>query len=325
MKKTAISPSSSSKKASKAATTQARASTSAASTSGRAGGALRTTSRSASADNRATRPRSNSNSLKTRDVVPSAAVMQDQGMNFAGDVSTDDDDYTDDASTVRGKQKSVDFCTGTDSAEHPTALVSNRLEPLGSSDEGCGWETVTNKKPADRRRYLYIRNLRQDVSIEGLSSYIRGSAEKAGVRATVYADTHKFFDKGTHTAARVAVDASAADLIKSREFWPRSLYARDWDFDLYDKKESQNIAAGKITGASDVLKRPPSADQVAATPRGKSRGHEVLTPPTQPDAKKATTTQDLPCCPQKGTCNCARDDRPAFARRTGPRPEQCGI
>ena len=148
-------------------------------------------------------------------------------------------------------------------------MVSNRkpaahLKALGSDDEGCGWEMVSNRKPADRKHYLYIGNLKEDVQFEGLASYVQSRAAKAGVRATLYEATNTFFNKGDHVAARVAVNIGAADLLKSRVFWPRPLYARDWNFQLYDKdgskkvtgKQDKNTEATTSAGPQDVATPP---------------------------------------------------------------------
>ena len=106
-------------------------------------------------------------------------------------------------------------------------LLSNFEED--NKDSGV-YELVCERKPAGRKCVMFVGNLPCSAVPEKIAEFVTIRASEAKVNVKIY----KIFQKETSSATRLVLDAKCAVLVNSREFWPRPLYSRLWNFDKYD-------------------------------------------------------------------------------------------
>ena len=114
------------------------------------------------------------------------------------------------------------------------------------------WTLVGARKPGPKRSVLYIGNLNAECTEEKLMAFVEGRTKTIGNAAP------KVFNAKIYTtnsesgclSARLTVAESDRALLQARNFWPRPIYARPWNFHLASSKEGDS----KDTSVVKVLK-----------------------------------------------------------------------
>ena len=163
----------------------------------------------------------------------------------------------------------------------------------GDEDETSSnlWKLVTAKKPAKKKCVLYIGRVSKSCTEQQLEHFILQRAEHVGEKAPkVYAT--KIFSKSDDNdfnAARIVVDYASSQLILTRNFWPRPLYSRRWNFDratpssetegLPDQEKIENTSSSLSPGALLLLSgRTNDSNQIeldsGSNPESSLEGHQ---------------------------------------------------
>jgi len=94
------------------------------------------------------------------------------------------------------------------------------------------WQLVCDQKPTRKKKVFYIGSLAKDCTAQKLQDFVERRASATGLTVPkLYNIT--MFEKNDHKCARMIIDAASATTISTRNFWPRPLYARSWNFEKY--------------------------------------------------------------------------------------------
>ena len=127
-------------------------------------------------------------------------------------------------------------------------LLSNFEED--NKDSGV-WELVCERKPVGRKCVMFVGNLPCSAVPENIAKFVTIRASEAKVNVKIY--ECKIFKKERSSSARLVLDAKSAVRVNSREFWPRPLYSRLWNFDKYDFTSPQSRSPAGDDEAMDLL------------------------------------------------------------------------
>ena len=155
-------------------------------------------------------------------------------------------------------------------------LLSNFEED--NKDSGV-WELVCERKPVGRKCVMFVGNLPCSAVPEKIAEFVTVRASEAKVNVKIY--ECKIFKKERSSSARLVLDAKSARLVNSREFWPRPLYSRLWNFDKYDSTSPQSRSPAGDDEAMDLLSGLPNirtetrpADESSGAIKGSSINSE---------------------------------------------------
>lgn len=96
------------------------------------------------------------------------------------------------------------------------------------------WQLVTVKKPQRKKSVLYVGRISKECTEKQIEEFVLRRAVTIEERTpTVYAI--RIFSKpgSDYNAARLTIDASSRPLLLNRNFWPRPIYSRAWNFEAY--------------------------------------------------------------------------------------------
>ena len=122
-------------------------------------------------------------------------------------------------------------------AEPHTSQSSGAASGLGlpqtEKNNDALWHLVTKTKPKSllKQKALYVGNLRDDATAEGVALYVRERSQELGEEilepscSLVETSSSKEF-----LGAHLLVPAKSANLVMRRSFWPKPAYARSWKF-----------------------------------------------------------------------------------------------
>ena len=126
------------------------------------------------------------------------------------------------------------------------------LNPMASDDDS--WTLVGARKPGPKRSVLYIGNLNAECTEEKLMAFVEGRAKTIGNAAPKVFNAKIYTTKSESgcLSARLTVAESDRALLQARNFWPRPIYARPWNFHLASSKEgeSRDISVVKVLKTS---------------------------------------------------------------------------
>ena len=122
------------------------------------------------------------------------------------------------------------------------------------------WTLVSSRKDQTARKVLYIGNVRPGTTGEDISKYITERAKGVGVHCPQIFNTKVFEAKpgAEFSGIRVSVDAESAAPLTEWSFWPRPLYARQWNFSAR--------GPNKPEGSSRGLNKPEGSDHATPGP-----------------------------------------------------------
>ena len=122
------------------------------------------------------------------------------------------------------------------------------------------WTLVSSRKDQTARKVLYIGNVRPGTTGEDISKYITERAKGVGVQCPQIFNTKVFEAKpgAEFSGIRVSVDAESAAPLIEWSFWPRPLYARQWNFSAR--------GPNKPEGSSRGLSKPEGSDHATPGP-----------------------------------------------------------
>ena len=128
------------------------------------------------------------------------------------------------------------------------------------TDDEDLWQLVTNEKPpphrTEKRKDLFIGNLTPGTTDEKLAEYIQRRAKKAKRDVTLHFVTVAPEDESHELLrARASVNESEADLLLSRSFWPRGIYARPWRFKEQEPEKQSKKVSTQAGGAAMPLEQ----------------------------------------------------------------------
>ena len=98
---------------------------------------------------------------------------------------------------------------------------------------------------------MFVGNLPCSAVPEKIAEFVTIRASEANVNVKIY--ECKIFEKERSSSARLVLDAKSAVLVNSREFWPRPLYSRLWNFDKYDSTSPPSRSPAGDNEAMDLL------------------------------------------------------------------------
>ena len=179
----------------------------------------------------------------------------------------------------------------------------SQLSEVDPDDEEC-WNLVSGTRPSGKKCELYVGNVKAHIDEESLEKYILLRAKRLDKKVIIH--KIRIFQKDKLWAARITINYAAADLLRNRAFWPRPLYARDWDYDYKSfshRKKVSSSSDGSDTegdGTSSMQnggqrktqgQEPATTPDVSATPsRAGKRSRDMVSPGEgQPECKNART------------------------------------
>ena len=145
------------------------------------------------------------------------------------------------------------------------------------------WQTLTRSKPrAYSKRALYIGNLHDETTCDGIALYVHERAKAAGVDVAV--EGCSLIDAPAGSAFRGAhllISAKHVGMLLKRRFWPKPVYARPWVFrdtsqptngaSLSDEERSERVLSGSLSTSQSSPSTDTGRSQGAADTRD-SRG-----------------------------------------------------
>ena len=242
-------------------------------------------------------------------------------------------------SRAASDQAEIASCTDSDtewevSGRHRTrAKRSHRKDgsttreiSLPSDDEDL-FQLVSSEKSSRRtkRKDLFVGNLLPTTTDDRLTEYIHGRAKAADRAVTLHFVSVAGEDEEHELSrARISVNARDAPLLLHRNFWPRNVYARPWRFkeNHPDMTNAQDTGKGKLpvekaTPLKDHLLANSNAPGQATTPLPSM--HSETSTPNRKRQRDSPLEDDTMPSTKAIHSNLVRDERPAFARFTGPR------
>ena len=109
------------------------------------------------------------------------------------------------------------------------------------------WQLVSKHKPTRKKKVMYIGALVKDCTSRKLQDFVERRASATGLTVPKIYDIH-MFEKNDHSCARMIVDAASATTVTTRNFWPRPLYARPWNFEKYANSRLAPLAGATSEG-----------------------------------------------------------------------------
>ena len=186
-------------------------------------------------------------------------------------------------------------------------------EPIPEIEEDdTTWSLVSNSrvKPA-KKIDLAVERLKDDTSAEKLEAYILARCKKLTYSVTIHrVKVFPLKEGREEVCARITVNASDASKLKRRGFWPGRLYCRDWQYtDSGGQAQKTNTSSATESSKSNSsMKADHGISNNNATPGGAQGSKRPRESPLQPEVEQLIFERD--------------PRTPAFARWTGPRPEQ---
>ena len=122
------------------------------------------------------------------------------------------------------------------------------------ASDDVSWTLVGARKPGPKRSVLYIGNLNAECTEEKLMAFVEGRAKTIGNAAPKVFNAKIYTTKSESEclSTRLTVAESDRGLLQARNFWPRPIYARPWNFHLTSSKngESKDISVVKVLKTS---------------------------------------------------------------------------
>ena len=126
--------------------------------------------------------------------------------------------------------------------------TATQLSKFEESPEDNSWESVTSRKPSPKKAVLFLGNLKANIQEDELRSFIVQRAASTSVDLFIY--DCRIFPKVDSSSARIVVNDKCSSLLKRRDFWPRPLYCRPWNFEKYATTSSDS-EQGSYKGGED--------------------------------------------------------------------------
>ena len=117
------------------------------------------------------------------------------------------------------------------------ATRNSQFPRFEESQDDDSWKTISSKRPAPKKKVLFVGNLRTDVTEDCLQTFIAQRLSAASPSVTVAIHQCSLFKKEKTTSARIVVSARDAPILLDKRFWPRPVYTRSWDFERYRSKD----------------------------------------------------------------------------------------
>ena len=112
-----------------------------------------------------------------------------------------------------------------------------------------------------KKSVLYVGRISKECTEKQIEEFVLRRAVTIGERTpTVYAI--RIFSKpgSDYDAARLTIDASSRPLLLYRNFWPRPIYSRAWNFEVYRTDQPGEEARQDATKDVEILPVPGSVN-----------------------------------------------------------------
>ena len=108
---------------------------------------------------------------------------------------------------------------------------------------------MTSRKPSLKKAVLFLGNLKPNIQEDELRSFIVQRAASTSVELSIC--DCRIFPKVDSSSARIVVNDKCSSLLKCRDFWPRPLYCRPWNFEKYAATSSDGEQGSNKAGEDE--------------------------------------------------------------------------